>query len=106
MIVVVVQSPGRVQLFVTPWTGARQTPLSMGFCRQEYWSGLPFPPPGNLSDPGIEPMFPTLQADSLPLSHRGKSNWFLPVTEGSSALDHPGHVQQAGVLRGQAAVPG
>ena len=41
--------------FATPWTVAHQAPLSMGFCRQEYWSGLPFPPPGNISDPGIKP---------------------------------------------------
>ena len=54
-----------VQLFVTPWTVACQTPLSMGFCRQEYWSGLPFPFPGDLHNPGIEPGYPTLQADSL-----------------------------------------
>ena len=51
-------------LFVTPWTVAHQAPLSMGFSRQQYWSGLPFPPPGDLSDPGIEPRFPALQADS------------------------------------------
>ena len=52
----------------------RQTPLSMEFSRQEYWSGLPFPSPGDLPDPGIEPMSlvpPALQADSLPLSHWG-----------------------------------
>ena len=47
----------RVRLFVTPWTVARQTPLSMGFSRQEYWSGLPCPLPGDLPDPGIEPAF-------------------------------------------------
>ena len=45
----------RVQLFATPWTVARQPPLSMGFPRQEYWSGALFPPPGDLSNPGIEP---------------------------------------------------
>ena len=44
-------------------------PLSMGISRQEYWSGLPLPPPGDLPDPGIKPMSPALQADSLPLSH-------------------------------------
>ena len=44
----------------TPWTVARQAPLSMGFSRQEYWSGLPFPSPGDLPDPGIEPGFPAL----------------------------------------------
>ena len=49
---------------VTPWTVACQAPLSMGFSRQEYWSGLPFPSPGDLPDPGIEPGSPTLQAES------------------------------------------
>ena len=44
-----------VQLFAIPWTAACQTPLSMGFSRQEYWSGLPFPTPGDLTDPGIKP---------------------------------------------------
>ena len=47
-----------VQLFATSWTVASQAPLSMGFPRQEYWSGLPFPPPGNLHNPGIEPLSP------------------------------------------------
>ena len=46
--------------FVTPWTAALQAPLSMEFTRQEYWSGLPFPSPGNLPDPGIEPVSPAL----------------------------------------------
>ena len=50
----------------TPWTVAHQAPLSMGFCQQEYWSGLPFPSPRNLPDSGIEPASPALQADSLP----------------------------------------
>ena len=66
-----------VWLFATPWTVARQAPLSMGFSRQEYWSGLPCPPPGDLPDPGIEPQSPASpasQADSLPLSHLG-SPW-------------------------------
>ena len=61
----------RVRLFATTWTVARQAPLSMGFSRQEYWSGLPFPSPEDLPDPGIEPKSPSLQADSLPVSHRG-----------------------------------
>ena len=56
----------RVRLFATPWPVARQAPLSMGFSRQEYRSGLPFPSPGNLPNPGIEPGSPALQADSLP----------------------------------------
>ena len=46
----------RVHLFVTPWTVAHQAPLSMGFSRQEYWRGLPFPPPGNIPNPGFEPV--------------------------------------------------
>ena len=46
----------RVQLFVTLWTTAREAPRSVGFSRQEYWSGLPFPPPGDLSNPGIYPV--------------------------------------------------
>ena len=50
----------------TPWTVAHQAPLSMGFSRQEYWSELPFPSPGDLPDPGIKPRSPALQADSLP----------------------------------------
>ena len=50
---------------VTPWTVACQAPLSTGFSRQEFWSGLPFPFPGNLLDPGIEPCSPALQVDSL-----------------------------------------
>ena len=50
----------RVQLFATLWTVARQAPLSMGFPRQEYWSGLPFPSPGDLLDPGMEPTSPAL----------------------------------------------
>ena len=63
----------RVRLFATLWTVARQTPLSMGFSRQEYQGGLPCPP-GDPSNPGMEPVSPgnpALQADSLPLSHRG-----------------------------------
>ena len=63
------------RLFVTAWTVAHQAPLSMGFSRQEYWSGLPFPPPENLPHPGIEPTFPALaggfftsEAPGMPLS--------------------------------------
>ena len=66
------KSLSRVQLFVTPWTIAYQVPPSMGFSRQEYWSGLPFPSPGDLPNPGIEPRSPTLQADSLPSEPPGK----------------------------------
>ena len=56
------------------WTVARQAPLSMGFPTEEYWSGLPFPPPEDLLDPGIKllsPVAPAMQADSLPLRHLG-----------------------------------
>ena len=55
----------RVRLFVTPWTVAYQAPLSMEFARQEYWSGLPFPSPGDRLNPGIEPRSPALQTDVL-----------------------------------------
>ena len=64
----------RVQPFVTLWTVARQAPLSMGFSRQEYQSGLPCPPPGDLPHPWIQPTSPissAWQVDSLPLSHWG-----------------------------------
>ena len=54
-----------VQLFVTPWTAAHQAPLCMKFSRQGYWSGLPFPSPGDIPNPGIESRSPALQADSL-----------------------------------------
>ena len=57
--------------FVIPWTVARQIPLSLGFPRQEYCSGLPFPSPGDLPDPGIKPMSPALQVNSLSLSDLG-----------------------------------
>ena len=55
----------RFQLFGTPWTVAYQGPLSMEFSREEYWSGLPFPSPGDLPNPGIEPGSPALQAGAL-----------------------------------------
>ena len=61
-----------VQLFSTPWTVAHQAPLPMEFSRQEYWSGLPFPPPGDLPDPGIEVGSPILWAVSLPIEPTGK----------------------------------
>ena len=57
---------------MTSWTVAHQTTLSVGFPRQEYWSGLSFPPPGDLPDPETEPMPPALQVESLPLSHLGR----------------------------------
>ena len=60
-----VKSLSRVRLFATPWTVAYQALPSMGLSRQEYWSGLPFPSPGDLPDPGIEPGSPALWADAL-----------------------------------------
>ena len=68
-----VKSLSCVQLFVTPWTVAYQAPWSMEFSRQEDWSGLPFPSPGNPPNPGIEPESPTLQADALPSEPPGKT---------------------------------
>ena len=62
-----------VLLFVTPGTVAYQAPPFMGFSRQECWSGLPFPSPGDLPDPGIEPGSPTLRADALPSEPPGKT---------------------------------
>ena len=68
-----VKSLSRVQLFVIPWTIAYQALQSMEFSRQEYWSALPFPSPGDLPNPGIEPGSPALQADALPSEPPGKS---------------------------------
>ena len=67
----------RVRLFATPWTVDHQAPLSMGFPRQEYWSGLPFPSPGDLSYPRMETGSPALQADSLPLEPPGRGSCHL-----------------------------
>ena len=69
-----VKSLSRVRLFATPWTVAYQAPQSMGFSRQEYWNGLPFPSPGDLSNPGIKPGSPALQADALPSEPPGKTS--------------------------------
>ena len=70
-----------VRLFATPWTVAHQAPLSMKFSRQEYWSGLPYPPPGDLPDPGIEPSSPAWQVDSLPRSRlRSLKLWYNITT--------------------------
>ena len=67
----------RVQLFATLWTVDHQAPLSMGFSRQEYWSGLSCPPARDLLDPGIEPVSPALQVDSLPAETPGKPRELL-----------------------------
>ena len=64
----------------TPGTVAHQAPLSIGLPSQEYWSGLPFPPPGDLPNPGIEPGCPALQADLLPSETPGKP--IIPTSQG------------------------
>ena len=73
--IVKVKSFSRVQLFATPWSIAHQAPLSMGFSRQEYWSGLPCPLPGHFPNPGIETRSPALQADSSPVEPPGKPGY-------------------------------
>ena len=72
-----------VQLFVIPWTVAHQAPLSVEFFKQEYQAGLPFPPPGDLPDPGIEPWSPTLQTDYLPSEPPGRPQATLCMSQGS-----------------------
>ena len=71
---------------MTPWTVAHQAPLAVEFSRQEHWSGLPCPPSGGLSDPGIKPWSPALQADSLPSELQGKPITFV---RGRYSHHHP-----------------
>ena len=81
------------KLLQTPWTAALQAPLSMGFSSQEYWSGLPCPPPGNSPKPGIEPvshMSPALAGGSLPLAHPGKP---LVLPEQQLMASQPDHAR-------------
>ena len=66
--------------FVAPWTVAHQAPLFMGFSKQEYWSGLPCPPSGDLPDPGLKPVSPALQVESLPLFHQGSPTQHCKTT--------------------------
>ena len=68
-----------VQLYVTPWSEPHHAPLSMKFSRQEYWSGLTFPSPGDLPGPGIESGSPALQADSSPSELPGKQTTYSTV---------------------------
>ena len=89
-----VKSISRVLLVATLWTAAYQAPPSMGFSRQGYWSGLPFPFPGDLPHPGIEPRSPTLQADALTSEPPGKKK--LP----------PAAVVKTVLLRAQVSIPG
>ena len=78
-----VKSLSHVWLFAIPWTVAHQAPPSMGFSKQEYWSGLPYPSPGDLPDPGTEPGSPTLRTDALPSEPPGKPSliryWFANI---------------------------
>ena len=84
-----VKSFSFVRLFAIPWTVVYQASLSMGFSRQEYWSGLPFLSPGDLPDPGIEPRSPAFQADALPSEPPGKPLRLSPKFPGSRKCPHP-----------------
>ena len=75
-----VLSLSRVQLLLTPWTVAQQAFLPIEISRQQYWSGLPFPSPGDQRDPGIKPSSPALQTDSLPSEPLGKHEGGLEET--------------------------
>ena len=81
----------RIQLLATAWTVACQAPLSMGFPRQEYWSGLPLPSPGDLPDPRIELESPAWLAYSLPLHHLGS-----PEEDGTAPKGRQKHHQGGG----------
>ena len=88
-----------VRLFATPWTVVYQAPQSTEFSRQEYWSGLPFPSPGDLPNRGMEPGSPELQADTLPSNHQGSpyiSIKWMKLCEGllrGPGTWHPGSIQ-------------
>ena len=100
--------------FVTPWTVPHQASLSMGFPRQEYWSGLPFPSPGGLPDPGIKLASHALQEDSLLLSHwevqESYENLVINLNSrfpGVSALNYlPVNVGDTGLIPGSGRPPG
>ena len=89
-----------VWLFATAWTVAHQAPLSMGFSRQEYWSGLPRPPPGDLPNPGVEPKSPVSPA----LAGRFFIHWATRETHasltGSVSLEHPRLIQELSYIAG------
>ena len=84
MVGVVVQSLSHVQIFCN----SMACPLSMGFSRQEHWSGLPFPSPGDLLNPGIKPASPASQADSLPLCHEGSRTCYIHPKSLQSSLTY------------------
>ena len=91
-----------VQLCATPWTVAYHAPPSMEFSRQEYWSGLPFPSPGDLPDPGIKPRSSTLQADALPSEPPGKSKKVQMTLFTKQKSNHIYSKQTYGYQRGKA----
>ena len=103
MIKVKVKSLSHVRLFVTPWTVAYQAP-SMRFSRQEYWSGLPFPSPEDLPNPGIEPGSPALQADALPWGPSGR--FTRPLGTGASRGTGEGEERRQAPPRWGPSVPG
>ena len=101
-----VKSLSRVRLLATPWTVARQAPLSVGFSRQEYWSGLPFPSPGDLPDTGIKRRSPVLQEESLPFEPPGApvKPWRQAENSGTGVgvmTKCPCHVRNHLVVRSQ-----
>ena len=85
----VIYLPSCVWLFVTRWTVAQQAPLSMGFSRQEYWSGLPFPSPGDLPDRGIKPRPPAL-ASGFFTADKGNTTWFSTTSIQWLSFERPG----------------
>ena len=96
-----VKSLSPVLLFATPWTVAYQAPPSMGFSRQECWSGLPFPSPGDLPDPGIKPRSPALRADALPSEPSGK-----PIPGGLDGKEPACNSGDLGSIPGSGRSPG
>ena len=86
-----------VRLFANPWTVAYQAPQSTEFSRQEYWSGLPFPSPGDLPIPGIEPGSPTLQVDTLPSEEELKS-LLMKVKEESEKVGLKLNIQKTKIM--------
>ena len=100
-----VKLPSHVWLLATPWTAAYQAPPSMEFSRQEYWSGLPFPPPEDLPNPGIEPaspVFPVFEADSSPLKKpQAGLPWWLRVKASACNVGDLGSIPGLGRYPGE-----
>ena len=99
-----VKSLSRLRLFETLWPVAHQAPSSMGFSRQEYWSGLPYHSPGDLPDPGIKPGSPTLEADSFQSEPPGKRKG--KVTQSCPTLCDPMGFRVHGILQARILVWG